>query len=199
MTEKLLGVQLLPFPLESLPSASPLTEADCAPQNSRYDHQIAVFGSQFQQKLVNQRQFLVGAGAIGCEMLKNWAMMGVGTGVSGLIQITDMDTIEKSNLNRQFLFRPSDVSKLKSECASQAVLKMNPAIKIKAYQERVGVETEELFNENFWESLTGVTNALDNIEARKYVDRRCVFFKKPLLESGTLGTKGNTQVCCFYD
>jgi ubiquitin-activating enzyme E1 len=51
----------------------------------------------------------VGAGAIGCEMLKNWAMMGLGAGPQGRLTITDMDTIEKSNLNRQFLFRPADV------------------------------------------------------------------------------------------
>jgi len=51
----------------------------------------------------------VGAGAIGCEMLKNWALMGVGVGDGGHIIVTDMDIIEKSNLNRQFLFRPWDV------------------------------------------------------------------------------------------
>ena len=51
----------------------------------------------------------VGAGAIGCELLKNWAMMGVGVGDNGHIIVTDMDVIEKSNLNRQFLFRPWDV------------------------------------------------------------------------------------------
>lgn len=51
----------------------------------------------------------MGAGAIGCEMLKNWAMMGVACAEGGQIFVTDMDTIEKSNLNRQFLFRPHDV------------------------------------------------------------------------------------------
>lgn len=54
--------------------------------------------------------FQVGAGAIGCELLKNWAMMGVGTGDEGKIFVTDMDVIEKSNLNRQFLFRAWDVN-----------------------------------------------------------------------------------------
>jgi len=41
----------------------------------------------------------VGSGAIGCEMLKNWAMMGVGTGANGGVVLTDPDTIEKSNLS----------------------------------------------------------------------------------------------------
>ena len=47
----------------------------------------------------------VGAGAIGCEILKNFAMMGVGASPEGAVYVTDMDIIEKSNLNRQFLFR----------------------------------------------------------------------------------------------
>ena len=48
----------------------------------------------------------VGAGAIGCEILKNFAMMGIGASPGGAVYVTDMDIIEKSNLNRQFLFRP---------------------------------------------------------------------------------------------
>ncbi len=51
----------------------------------------------------------VGAGAIGCELLKNFAMMGVGASKEGSVYVTDMDIIEKSNLNRQFLFRPWDM------------------------------------------------------------------------------------------
>lgn len=52
----------------------------------------------------------MGAGAIGCELLKNFAMIGLGCAEDGEIVVTDMDTIEKSNLNRQFLFRPWDVT-----------------------------------------------------------------------------------------
>ncbi|KAJ9644458.1 E1 ubiquitin-activating protein [Coniosporium tulheliwenetii] len=182
--------------LESLPTSTKRSEELCQPTGTRYDGQIAVFGSEYQHKLANTKQFLVGAGAIGCEMLKNWAMMGLGTGPEGKIWVTDMDQIEKSNLNRQFLFRPKDVGKLKSDCAAEAVQAMNPDLqgKIVALKDRVGQDTEHVFNEDFWEGLDGVTNALDNVEARTYVDRRCVFFKKPLLDSGTLGTKGNTQV-----
>lgn len=182
--------------LESLPTSSRRSEELCKPAGTRYDGQIAVMGREYQDKIANLRQFLVGAGAIGCEMLKNWAMIGLGTGPEGQITITDMDSIEKSNLNRQFLFRAKDVGKMKSESAARSIVDMNPDLRghIVCMKDRVGPDTESLFNEEFWSGLDGVTNALDNVEARTYVDRRCVFFHKPLLESGTLGTKGNTQV-----
>lgn len=66
------------------------------------------------------KYFIVGAGAIGCELLKNFAMMGIGAD-GGKIIITDMDLIEKSNLNRQFLFRPHDVQKAKSVTAAKVL------------------------------------------------------------------------------
>ncbi|KAI0796316.1 ubiquitin activating enzyme [Irpex lacteus] len=181
--------------LESLPEELP-TEADTQPTGTRYDGQIAVFGKTFQEKIANHRQFLVGAGAIGCEMLKNWSMIGLATGPKGAITVTDLDTIEKSNLNRQFLFRPKDLGKFKAEVAAAAVSDMNPDLKgkISSKQEPVGPETENLYNDEFFDNIDGVTNALDNVKARLYMDQRCVFFLKPLLESGTLGTKGNTQV-----
>lgn len=181
--------------LECLPKdKTSLTEAACAPKGSRYDGQIAIFGEAFQETMNNLRYFLVGAGAIGCEMLKNWAMMGLGTGDRGMIHVTDMDHIEKSNLNRQFLFRPGDVEKPKSTTAANAAKAMNPNLKIQAKQDRVGNETEQIFTDGFFNELDGVANALDNIDARMYMDRRCVYYCKPLLESGTLGTKGNIQV-----
>lgn len=173
--------------------------------SSRYDGQKAVFGHDFQVKMSNQRWFVVGAGAIGCELLKNFAMMGLGckldsndTSEKGAIIVTDMDTIEKSNLNRQFLFRPHDVQKLKSTCAGDAVKRMNPLARIVAHQDRVGPETENVYNDYFFEKLDGVANALDNVQARVYMDRRCVYYRIPLLESGTLGTKGNVQVVLPY-
>lgn len=182
--------------LESIPTSVKRSEELCKPLNTRYDGQIAVFGTEFQQKINNLKIFLVGAGAIGCEMLKNWALIGIATGDKGEIRVTDMDQIERSNLNRQFLFRPKDVGKLKSDCAAEAVQAMNPDLrgKIMTLKDRVGQDTEHVFSEAFWEPLDIITNALDNVDARTYVDRRCVFFRKPLLDSGTLGTKGNTQV-----
>lgn len=173
---------------------SKLTQEDCKPRSSRYDGQAAVFGWKYQEALFSQKWFIVGAGAIGCELLKNLAMMGVACGGSGLIQITDMDQIEISNLNRQFLFRMSDVGSKKSVVAARAVKTFNKDIQIEALCEKVGSETEHIFNDDFFADLDGVLNALDNIDARRYMDRRCVYYRLPLLESGTMGTKGNTQV-----
>lgn len=181
--------------LECLPEdTASLTEDVCAPTGTRYDTQVAVFGKEFQEKLGHQKYFVVGAGAIGCELLKNFAMLGLGAGEGGQVVVTDMDLIEKSNLNRQFLFRPWDVQKAKADTAGAAVKKMNPQVNIIAHQNRVGPETERLYDDTFFEALDGVANALDNVEARLYMDRRCVYYRKPLLESGTLGTKGNVQV-----
>lgn len=179
--------------MECLPEENVLTEEQCKPLNSRYDGQVAVFGIDFQKKIGKQRNFLVGAGAIGCEMLKNWAMMGLACD-GGKAIVTDMDIIEKSNLNRQFLFRPWDVQKPKSSTAANAAKEMNPAFNIESQENRVGGDTENIYTDEFFEALDCVTNALDNVDARMYMDRRCVYYCKPLLESGTLGTKGNVQV-----
>lgn len=71
---------------------------------------------------------------------------------------------------------------------------MNPSMNVVSHENRVGPETEKVYDDEFFEELDGVANALDNVDARIYMDRRCVYYRKPLLESGTLGTKGNTQV-----
>ena len=179
--------------LEALPE-EPVDPATLAPQGTRYDAMISIFGTELVEKIRSLKYFLVGAGALGCEYLKNFALTGVGSGPEGKVVVTDDDVIERSNLSRQFLFRNWHVKRSKSECASEAAKAMNPEFNIQALQERVSPDTEDIFNDGFWSNLDGVCNALDNIKARLYVDSRCVFYTKSLLESGTLGAKCNTQV-----
>jgi ubiquitin-activating enzyme E1 len=105
-----------------------------------------------------------------------------------------MDRIEKSNLSRQFLFRNSDINTPKSTTAVRAVTQMNPHFRGYAYELKVANETETIFHDQFYEDLDFVCTALDNVDARLYVDSKCVFYRKPMLESGTLGTKGHTQI-----
>ena len=71
-----------------------------------------MLGRTMQRKLGAMKLFLVGAGALGCEFLKNFAMMGVAAGGGGgIVTVTDDDVIEKSNLSRQFLFRDWDIGR----------------------------------------------------------------------------------------
>eukprot|EP01130_Rhizamoeba_saxonica_P004394 TRINITY_DN1799_c0_g2_i1.p1 TRINITY_DN1799_c0_g2~~TRINITY_DN1799_c0_g2_i1.p1 ORF type:complete len:1098 (-),score=300.95 TRINITY_DN1799_c0_g2_i1:28-3321(-) len=160
---------------------------------TRYRDQIAIFGQSVQNKIQDGRWFMVGVGALGCEYLKGFSLMGVGSGEGNLI-ITDMDTIELSNLNRQFLFKPEDIGLSKSESGARTARNINPDMNIEVHTIPVGTETENVFNDEFWESLSGVCNALDNIKARKYTDSKCVFHTKPLLESGTMGTLANSEI-----
>jgi len=183
--------------IESLPS-DPLPAAETAPQGGRYDDYIAVFGKTLFERMQNMKLFLVGAGALGCEFLKNFALMGVACGPAGSVTVTDDDTIEKSNLSRQFLFRDWNIGQSKSSVACAAAAKINPALKATVLENRVSPETEDVFDDKFWSGLDLIVNALDNVNARLYVDSRCVYFRKPLLESGTLGTKANTQ-CVIPD
>lgn len=179
--------------VESLPT-EPLDPNDLKPLNTRYDAQISVFGNKLQKKLEEAKAFVVGSGALGCEFLKNLALMGVCCGDEGKLTITDDDVIEKSNLSRQFLFRDWNIGQAKSTVAAAAASLINPRIHIEALQNRASPETESVFDDTFWENLSVVVNALDNVNARLYIDQRCLYFQKPLLESGTLGAKCNTQM-----
>jgi len=167
-------------------------------QQSRYAHQISIMGQDFQRRASQQNVFLVGCGALGCEYLKGLALMGVGTGENGKVWVTDMDRIEVSNLSRQFLFRQTDVGHPKSVRGALAVRKWNPALKIEALERKVGDDTEDFFDDEFWGKLDVCWNALDNVQARRYTDSKCLLYSKPLLESGTLGTKCNHEVILPY-
>jgi ubiquitin-activating enzyme E1 len=151
--------------------------------------QNIVFGDKLISKLFDSNIFIVGSGALGCEHLKNFCKIGVKE-----ITITDMDTIEKSNLSRQFLFRNSDIGKFKSEVASTRAKQMNNKVKIIYHKTKVDKDSESLYNPEFYQNKSCIVNALDNVQARLFVDNKCIQNNVPLLESGTLGTKGNVQV-----
>lgn len=131
--------------------------------------------------------FVVGSGAIGCELLKNLASIGFNN-----IKITDPDHIEVSNLSRQFLFRNENVSQSKSEVAGNRIKQFNPKMNIQSFTQKLGNDNEAFVKTHFPDTDI-IFNALDNLTARLYVDSKCVEYQKPLFESGTLGTKGNTQ------
>ena len=174
--------------------------------NCRYDDQIAIFGQEFQEKLKNLNIFMIGAGALGCEYIKNFGLMGISC-KNGLITLTDNDNISLSNLNRQFLFHKNDVgeSSSKSFVAKREALKINKDMNIKDYQLLVNDSSRDVFDDEFFEKQDIIISAVDNITARKYLDKKCTFYNKIFINSGTQGTNGNSDVyyphktICFND
>jgi molybdopterin/thiamine biosynthesis adenylyltransferase len=73
---------------------------------------------------------------------------------------------------------------------------MNPGLKnhISARLDKIHDGTAHIYNEQFFKSQTIVTNALDNVQARLYIDSKCVAARTPLIDSGTLGPKGHVQI-----
>ena len=160
---------------------------------SRYDEQIMIFGQETQKNLENLNIFIIGAGAVGCELLKYFAMMGISTNSSSLLTITDNDRIEKSNLNRQFLFRNNDILKFKSQCAIEAVKKMNSKMNCKYYTELVWKDTEKIFNDSFYKKQNALVIAVDNFEARNYISKIGEKYKIPYFNCGTDGPYANVD------
>eukprot|EP01065_Artemidia_motanka_P049524 TRINITY_DN8231_c0_g1_i2.p1 TRINITY_DN8231_c0_g1~~TRINITY_DN8231_c0_g1_i2.p1 ORF type:complete len:606 (+),score=200.40 TRINITY_DN8231_c0_g1_i2:71-1888(+) len=129
--------------------------------------------------------FVCGAGGIGCELLKTLVLSGFED-----LEVIDLDTIDASNLNRQFLFRNHHVGKAKSEIARESALKFNPSARIKAH---LGNVKDPKFDREFYQQFSIVLNGLDNRSARQHVNRMCMKAAVPLIESGTMGYNGQVQ------
>lgn len=129
---------------------------------------------------------LVGAGGIGCELLKNLVKSGFKE-----VHIIDLDTIDLSNLNRQFLFRHEHIKKPKALVAKEVAQKFDPRTTIVAHHANIKDKT---YSVEWFSGFDLVFNALDNLDARRHVNRMCLAVDVPLIESGTTGYNGNVQV-----
>mmetsp|Transcript_53060 Transcript_53060/g.95511 ORF Transcript_53060/g.95511 Transcript_53060/m.95511 type:complete len:585 (-) Transcript_53060:43-1797(-) len=146
----------------------------------------AVIGKERFARVQSAKLLVVGAGGIGCELLKNLVLTGFRD-----IQVVDLDTIDVSNLNRQFLFRRAHVDRPKAEVAAEAVRQFCPEAKIVAHHGNV---KEPQYGTEFISQFDVVVNALDNLEARRHVNRLCLAADKPLLEAGSTGHLGQVTV-----
>ena len=90
---------------------------------------------------------MIGAGALGCEYVKAFALMGLGCSQEGQVYVTDNDNIEVSNLNRQFLFRKNNVGDSKSKVACDIAHDINNDLNVDAKKLYVSQETENVFND----------------------------------------------------
>ncbi|XP_072373882.1 SUMO-activating enzyme subunit 2 [Scyliorhinus torazame] len=138
------------------------------------------------ERLSRCRLLVVGAGGIGCELLKNLVLAGFRD-----IEVMDLDTIDVSNLNRQFLFQKKHVGKSKAQVAKESALKFCPEARIAAHHDSI---MNPGYNVEFFRQFTLVMNALDNRAARNHVNRMCLAADIPLIESGTAGYLGQVTV-----
>ncbi|EGG21879.1 sumo-activating enzyme subunit 2 [Cavenderia fasciculata] len=152
----------------------------------KFQHIRDCIGDDVFEKVQKAKVLVVGAGGIGCELLKNLVLSGFKD-----IHIIDLDTIDLSNLNRQFLFRKHHIGMSKAKIAREAVLKYNPDVNIEAHE---GDIKNQQYGHQYFQRFDLVMNALDNLSARKHVNRMCLSVGVPLVESGTAGYLGQATV-----
>src|SRR6201996_7235795 len=160
---------------------------------SPYTEEHFMPGFETIDSLESSRVLVIGAGGLGCEILKNLALSGFKD-----IHVIDMDTIDVSNLNRQFLFRQADVGRPKAEVAAEFVQKRAKGVKITPFCGKIQDKDED-----YYMQFGMVICGLDSVEARRWINATLVGMVdmdnpdslKPLVDGGTEGERNTAYRC----
>lgn len=149
----------------------------------RYSRQILLkdVGHEGQEKLLNSRVLVAGAGGLGSPVLYYLAAAGVGT-----LGVVDFDAVNMSNLHRQILHFTDDLGKNKVDSAEEKLKKLNPGINVIKH----AVRLNENNIENIVRQYDVVIDAVDNFSTRYLISDCCYLMNKPLVEGAVLGFEG---------
>jgi adenylyltransferase/sulfurtransferase len=143
-----------------------------AESNDRF-HRFSLISWWDQKRLANARVLVIGAGALGNELIKNLALLGVGN-----VLVADMDRIENSNLSRSILYRKKDNGKFKADVAAKAARDIYPDINVQSFNGNI---VHDLGLGAFrWADV--ILGGLDNREARLAINRNAYKVRRPWVD-----------------
>src|SRR5829696_7326781 len=162
-----------------------ITATDTAAETEDRFHRFKLISWWDQDRLKNAKVLVIGAGALGNELLKNLALLGVGN-----VFVADMDRVENSNLSRSVLYRGSDNNNYKATVAADAARGIYPDLKAHAF---TGNVVHDLGLGVFrWADV--VIAGLDNREARLSINRNCWKVNRPFIDGAIESIDGSARV-----
>lgn len=156
-------------------------------ERNRYLRQMLIpdWGPEGQQKLRSATVFIAGAGGLGCPAALFLTVAGIGK-----IKLCDFGSVELTNLNRQILYRETDIGKEKVQCAAASLTKINPHSAVEPLHEKI---TDAAVSELIGTSHI-ILDCLDNFETRHVLNRYAVQKRIPLIHAGIEGFAGQLTV-----
>ncbi len=142
-----------------------------------------------QSILKRARVLIAGVGGLGCEIAKNLAMVGIGH-----LDLVDLDVIEHSNLNRQFLFLEGNIGSPKATVAAEKLRAINPTITINGHHSSL-----ERLNPELYKKADVIIGGLDSVQARLNLNAQAIRFRKPLIDGGVGGYHGHVYTIFPYE
>jgi molybdopterin/thiamine biosynthesis adenylyltransferase len=153
----------------------------------RYNRNIIIdeIKLEGQEKLLNSKVLVAGAGGLGSTVISNMASLGIGN-----IGIVDNDTVELSNLNRQYIHKFENIGKIKVNSSKDWINCFNPDINVKTYPIRLNLDNcEEIFKD-----YDLVIDCFDSFASKFVLNEACHKYNKPLIHGGVSEFYGQVMV-----